>query len=53
MLTGRKIAVVMYAFFQINDEQGRACGMNIELRSDSLKMFDQAWEETHGNGNRT
>ena len=29
MLTGRKIAVVMYALFQINDVQGRASGMNI------------------------
>ena len=36
--------------FKINDVQGRAVGLsdllNIELRSDSLKMFDQAWEGT-------
>ena len=47
MLTGRQIA-----FFRSKDIQGRAIGMNdllnIELRSDTLKMFDRAWEEKHG-----
>ena len=37
-------------FLQITDIPGRATGMNdlvnIEVRSDSLKMVGQAWEET-------
>ena len=45
MLIGRHIAFMICAIFK-----GRATGMNdllnIELRSDSLQMFDQAWEET-------
>ena len=47
MLTGRQIAFMLCAFYNV---QGRAIGMNdllnIELRNDSLKMFDQAWDET-------
>ena len=49
-LTGRQIACKIYVFFKINDVQGRALGwndlLNIELRNENLKMFDQAWEDT-------
>ena len=41
---------LFFAFFKTNTGQGRAIGMNdwlnIELRNDSSKMFDQAWAET-------
>ena len=41
---------MIYAVFKINDVQGRAIDMtdllNIELRSDSLNMFDHAWADT-------
>ena len=44
-LTGRQIAC-----FKSNDIRGGAIGMNdllnIEWRSDNLKMFDRAWDET-------
>ena len=41
---------MIYAVVKINDAQGPAIDMNdllnIELRKDSLKMFDEAWEGT-------
>ena len=44
------VAVVFHPCFKINDVQESAIGtndsMNIALRSDSWKLFDQAWEET-------
>ena len=50
MLTGRQIAYQIDAFFKLNDVPGRVSGsndmLNIELRDDNLKMFDQTWEET-------
>ena len=50
MLTRRQIAFIIYAFFKINDVQGRTTSinelLNIELFNDNLIQFDQAWEET-------
>ena len=50
VLTGRKIVNLIHAFFRIFDVQGRAVDLNgqlsIELRSDNLKKFDEAREET-------
>ena len=41
---------MIYPFFKRNDVQSRSIGpsdlLKIELRSDSVKLFDQAWEET-------
>ena len=49
MLTRRLIAYQIYAFLTINDVEKRACGvhdlLHMELRNDSLKMFDQPGEE--------
>ena len=43
------MAHMIFASFRQNDVQGRALGLydllNMEFRRDSLKMFDQAWEE--------
>ena len=42
MLSGRQIAVMVCAFFKINDVQGSAFGMddvlNVELRNETLKI---------------
>ena len=50
MLIGRHIAFMIYAVVKINDVHGPAIGtndlLNIELRKDSLKMFDETWEGT-------
>ena len=50
LLTGRQIAFMICAFFEINNVHGRAMSMNdllnIEVVNDILKKFDQAWEET-------
>ena len=50
MLTGRQIAHQIYAFFKIDDLQGRAIGtndlLNIELHNDNLETFGHVWEET-------
>ena len=49
MVIRRQIAFIIYAFFKINDVQGRGTSMNcmlkIDLANDILKQFDQAWEE--------
>ena len=55
MLMGRQIAFMIKAFFR---SQGRAIGMNdllnIELRIDSLKIFDQGLRrDTDGDGKLT
>ena len=45
MLTGRQIDQMVYAFFNTNDVQGRAVGLNAwrnkELRNDSLSLMKQ------------
>ena len=50
MISGRRIARVVHAFFKINDVQGKVIGLsdllNMELRSDSVKIFDYVWDET-------
>ena len=44
MLTGRLTVHTIYAFFKLYDAQGRAFYvLNVELRIDSLTMFDEAW----------
>ena len=43
MLIGRQIAFMVYAFFKVNDDQGRATSMTTH---DNLKKFEQFWEET-------
>ena len=53
-----RIAHIIYTFFKRNDVQSRSIGpsdlLKIELRSDSLKLFDQAWGGNgDGNGKRT
>ena len=49
-LTGRQIAHMIHASFEIHDVQSRAIGLNdvlnTELRNDSLQVFDCAWVET-------
>ena len=54
MLTRGQIAFIIYAYFKINDVQGRATGindlLNIELRCDSLKMFELGCDKTDGDG---
>ena len=40
MLTGRQIAFMIYAFFKINDAQGRASGMNDLLNVELRKTVD-------------
>ena len=49
-MTRRQIASMIYVFLKINDVQVTATSMNdllnVELVNDSLKRFDQSWEET-------
>ena len=49
MLPGRLIAHLIYAFCSDSDVTESATGLddlsNIELRTDNLKMLDQAWDD--------
>ena len=48
MLTGRQIASMIYAFFNINDVQERATDMNdmLNIKLRNVKIFDRASEQT-------
>ena len=47
LLTGRQSAFMNYAFFEAIDMNDL---LNLELRNDSPKMFDQAWRDIDGDG---